>query len=104
MTINHTDLLTRNDLVKVNCIVEEPVGVPFFSLRYHEKGSKNISKSTEWNPVRNYPQDHQWIYTTVLHVTDEGTIICRVTDMVGRYTKLKYIRIAGMLFIEKERR
>ena len=95
ITLTHTDLLTRDDLVIVNCAVDGLAGEPFFLLRYQGTGSKNISILTKRMSMSN----HRWIYSAVLRVPDEGIIICQVTDMFGRYTVQKSIHIAGMLFV-----
>ena len=99
ITLTHTDLLARNDLVIVNCTVDEPAGEPFFSLRY--KGTESTLTLIGRYAVRNPSLHHRWMYSTIMPVPDEGMIICDVTDMFGRYRVQKYIRIAGMLFIAK---
>ena len=98
ITVAYTDLLTQDDLVEVNCTIDEPVGVPLFSIGYERTASKNIPILAKWKAVNHIQTRRQWLYTTVLRVPKEGMIICQVTDTLGLYTKRMPIRITGMLF------
>ena len=96
----YSGLLTTNDhIVEVKCTIDEPAGMPFFSLWYEGTGSKTqFSILAEGESVASPRVYRQETCTAVMRVPPEGIIICQVYDMLGLYKQERPLLIKGISF------